>query len=210
MATPDEPKLGDLGTLSARERPRDPGRPVRIAEPSQARERPAEVAESPKDTTTGNGRRLGRVRYLTHLGASITVPVAMFATFLDPLHALYERDTQLALGLAVLTGVIVLAWQTYAGARRAHDRGHGGWVGIGHILPGINLLLIAYLALFAGTRGDNRFGSKPRGNGVITWLAYLVFVVIPFGLAPAALLQYDSYLQDRKASATTTLNSDSG
>lgn len=209
MATSDEPKLGDLGTLSTKERARDQGHPVRIAEPSQARERPAEVVDSPKAKPADEGRRLGRIGYLTHLGASISVPATVFAVFLDPLHALYERDSQLALGLAILTGVITLAWQTYAGARRAHDRGHGSWVGIGHILPGINLLLIAYLALFSGAKGDNRFGPKPSGNGLLTWLAYLVLVVIPFGLAPAALLQYDSYLQDRKASASTTLNSSS-
>lgn len=214
MARQNSPDLGDLRAITV---DNGPGRRKRIIHPNPRAEdaraprraesdaarrdtpAPAEPASRPRPGLAG---RAGRVRYLTHLGASLTVPAVVFTVAIDPLHAFYEANPQVAFIAATLAGAGVMLWQTAAGVTRAHDRGHGGWVAALHCVPGLNLLVIAYLALFQGEREENRFGPPPRRVGLFGWLAYFALVLVPIGLAPAAALEYDTYLQERLAAGT--------
>ena len=85
--------------------------------------------------------------------------------------------------------------------RRLHDLGQRGWLALGMAIPGFNLFLGGALAIVPGQADANRYGP-PKRNGVFTWLAYILFVLIPVGLTPAALLQYDLYSQERAATRT--------
>jgi uncharacterized membrane protein YhaH (DUF805 family) len=151
--------------------------------------------------TAGFRGRDGRVRYLVHLISSLTVPIALFAVARDSAHTLYENDFLLALSLAGLVGIAAVMWQLAATARRFHDLGRTGWAAILMLIPGVNLLTAGILCLWPGSDAPNRFGVVRR-NGASIWLAYILLVILPIGLTPVALLQYDGYLQERQATRT--------
>jgi len=192
-ATP-EPHLGDLANVSAAG---DGAMRARTA--SQPASDGAATNEAPVGGIPGFRGRASRVSFLTHLGISVTVPAIAVALALDPLHDLFETQRSTALVLASVVALVAMLWQIAAMIRRAHDLNRSGWLVLIMLIPGVNVLLLTYLALWTGAETHNRFGAPPK-NGLLLWLAYIALVLIPLGLAPTALLQYDDYLQDRRMS----------
>ena len=190
-ATP-EPHLGDLGNVGAAD---DDAMGARAT--SEPTSDDGASTEALAGGIPGVRGRAGRVSFLTHMGISLTVTAIAFALALDPLHDLFETQRSIAMALAAVVTLVAVLWQIAAMIRRAHDLNRSGWLVLVILIPAVNVLLLAYLAAWSGTETHNRFGAPPK-NGLLLWLAYIALVLIPFGLAPTALLQYDDYLQDRR------------
>lgn len=216
-----EPRIGDLDAVARSDARRPAGaaserderrshRPsgasaatVSAADATSPAGPPARTA-APTPSLFGFRGRLPRLRFVVHLGASVSLPTAMVAAALTPLHDLHARTPQLAAALAAASLALVLLWQVSATCRRLHDLGLSGWLAALVVLPGVNLLVVALLALWPGQPGTNRHGPPAPGNGLLVWLGYLLLVLAPLGLAPAAALYYDDFLQQRQARSVAT------
>lgn len=68
---------------------------------------------------------------------------------------------ELALAVALLFWAAALLWHATLG--RLHDLGYHGIAALFLLIPGVNLLLLIFLALLKGSERPNRFG-KPQGR----------------------------------------------
>ncbi|WP_419534810.1 DUF805 domain-containing protein [Endozoicomonas sp.] len=126
--------------------------------------------------------RMGRVRFTASLWIVSLLGVAAWwlperltphlITYYPPLESLY-----ITLGLIAFASLLMLLIT----ARRLHDIDSSGWRSLFLIIPGINLLVILWLALSSGTKNTNRFGAVPAPAGTIAqlfglWIPLLVII----------------------------------
>ena len=101
MNATSEPKLGDIGSVG-----------LESARPKGGQESaPVTGTLEPVRGLPGFRGRSGRIAFLTHLGASLTVPGLVFAVALDPLHAMYEANAMDAYVLAAVAAFLALQMQ---------------------------------------------------------------------------------------------------
>jgi uncharacterized membrane protein YhaH (DUF805 family) len=87
----------------------------------------------------------------------------------------YDRydviGSSLPAGLSIVSGLAALAcaWATLAlAAKRWHDMGATGWLGLLSLIPGINVLIFILLCLLPPSRSDNAYGPDPRFGAAVT------------------------------------------
>lgn len=66
---------------------------------------------------------------------------------------------------------------------RLRDINKSPWLSIVLLIPGLNLLIVAYCVL-PGTKSDNRYGPTPQHYGILTYLSAITFL----GLVPVLIL----------------------
>lgn len=63
--------------------------------------------------------------------------------------------------------LVLVSWASLAlAAKRWHDAGLTGWLGVFGLIPGAGLLMFVIQCLVPGQRGDNAWGPDPRGAQV--------------------------------------------
>ena len=135
--------------------------------------------------------RIGRLRYLAYgLGLSL---LACIPAFIGGM--LLALSTGLGTLVLVLTYIAVLVLSIGFGVRRLHDLDKSGWWLLLMIVPLVNLGLAIYLLFFAGTIGENRFGSAPPPNSgwvIAGALAYILVIPVSI-IAALAIPSFASY-----------------
>jgi uncharacterized membrane protein YhaH (DUF805 family) len=142
---------------------------------------------------TGSGGRLNRLRFLIRIGASLSALAA--ALSIDWPNNAIATGNPGALLMVVGIAVTVTAYHVLIGAKRCHDFGASGWLAIGLAIPAVNIVMFLALALIPGAATANQFGLPNRPNGLLVWAGYLLFVLIPLGLAPVAAVKYTAQQQ---------------
>ena len=105
--------------------------------------------------------RIGRLAYLGGLLLNLAATAAVFV-------ALYYLDQSVpdwVLGLIALVVLPLSTWVSLAlAAKRFHDIGTSGWLGLLLFVPFIGLLVGIYLLFARGEDRDNQYGP-PRWSG---------------------------------------------
>jgi len=103
----------------------------------------------------------------------------------------------ITIGIAGITGLILLVFYFIFAIQRSHDMNNSGWLSLILFIPIIGFLVF----LFApGTHGANRYGAPPPPNGVgVILLAFIMPVIGFIGiLAAIAIPAYNGYINAAK------------
>ncbi|WP_230661629.1 DUF805 domain-containing protein [Psychrobacter sp. I-STPA10] len=78
--------------------------------------------------------------------------------------------------------------------RRLNDLGRSGWLALTMFLPFINIIFILYILFAQGDEGVNQYGTPPRKNSIIHyiagWIAPFLFLVFIIAILAAMILPY--------------------
>lgn len=65
--------------------------------------------------------------------------------------------------------LVLVSWSSLAlAAKRWHDAGLSGWLGVFGLIPGAGLIMFLIQCLVPGQRGANRWGPDPRDEAAAT------------------------------------------
>lgn len=111
----------------------------------------------------------GRLRRSSYFGAAVLVHLTPHLV----LGGLWQEQRQGGLPAFVapwappisLLLLVLVSWSSLAlAAKRWHDAGLTGWLGVFGLIPGAGLVMFLIQCLVPGQRGDNRYGRDPRRN----------------------------------------------
>lgn len=135
--------------------------------------------------------RIGRLRYIAYsFGVSlilmgVMMPIVGVSAMMDPTAGM----SGLSLIAYILLNIVSLVITIMFGKRRLNDLNRSGWYLLLFIIPLVNLLFIIYIIFFAGTDGDNDYGSKAKPNTLgVKILALFLPTVFLLGIAAAIII----------------------
>jgi uncharacterized membrane protein YhaH (DUF805 family) len=222
--TRKEPSLGDLdGLLAPSSQPKaeapkpDAPKVARCVEPEViANEAPQEsvvaaVAPTPAATQSatpaappattahptlcGLSGRLRRVRLINRIAFAVLIVLLIAYPVLEWIQQ--PRDAVFYLqGFGFAAIVLIATWFIFSSlVRRMHDIGRSAWWLVALLIPAIQVLPLLALLCLPGKLVANRFGPANPYSTMLTWLLFLLLVLLPVGLAPAGAILYDAQLQ---------------
>jgi uncharacterized membrane protein YhaH (DUF805 family) len=163
------------------------------ANTAQKEGEPSAHAHKPvRATVFGWHGRLRRIPFMVQSAAGILIAlVLVLPSYQLMQQALAGIQIMHALGVAVLA-IAALVFLISASMRRIHDLGMPAWW---LLIPLANLLVLSAMVILPGQLSENRFGPPTRRNSWFTWLAFLLLVLVPIGLIPAAAILFANDLQ---------------
>lgn len=221
--TRKEPSLGDLNELlapqrgqvsSTRRAPSPPPGPTVTPQPEisegavVAAVAPATPKETPKTTkehnpaTTpvhptlfGTRGRLRRIRFMNRLAfVTLTVLLCVYPAYewiVQPRDPIF-----FARGAGFVVLALTSIWMSISAiVRRMHDVGRSAWWLLSLLVPGVNVITLLVLFAWPGKSDENRFGPPNRYSTLLTWLLFLLLIIIPLGITPAGTILYDAHVQ---------------
>lgn len=161
--------------------------------PLNEAETPAEETYTPSIFTFQG--RIGRLRYFVYGSVVAVILYTLLTVFAIAAPAVLS-DTQATNLVVIPVTLLVMLGLTLStvafGKRRLNDLGFSGWWILLMLLPLVNLVLAVVLLFVPGTKGVNRFGPRPVGNGTglvvgavllvllgVAWMGMVFAVAIP-------------------------------
>ena len=161
--------------------------------PLNEAETPAEETYTPSFFTFQG--RIGRLRYFVYGSVVAVILYTLLTVFAIAAPAVLS-DTQATNLVVIPVTLLVMLGLTLStvafGKRRLNDLGFSGWWILLMLLPLVNLVLAVVLLFVPGTKGVNRFGPRPVGNGTglvvgavllvllgVAWMGMVFAVAIP-------------------------------
>lgn len=150
--------------------------------------------------------RIGRLRYIVYsfvVQMIVIVLAGIAAALLIPAMGGRDAAPGVIWPLMVLIYVPIFAALLVMARRRLHDLNLSGWMVLLMLVPLVNAILGLVLMFWPGTRGGNRFGPPPAGNGFLVLFFGLILPLVLAGvLAAVAIPAYQQYTARAHAAAT--------
>jgi uncharacterized membrane protein YhaH (DUF805 family) len=153
------------------------------------------------------GQRIGRLRWLVYgivaqFGMMFFVGIA--AAIMIPLMVSANGGGDAGMGVVGVIMMVLMYGAIFAvsiilNRRRLHDLEQSGWLTLLIFVPLVNLFFGLYLLFASGTKGENKYGLKPKPNTVVMWIVGLILPIAFVGLLAAiALPAYQDYVERAK------------
>ena len=155
----------------------------------------APPATTADPTLCGLSGRLRRVRLINRIAFAVLIVLLITYPVLEWVPQ--PRDAVFYLqGFGFAAILLMAMWFIFSSlVRRMHDLGRSAWWLVTLLIPAIQVLPLLVLLCLPGKLVANRFGPANPYSTMLTWLLFLLLVLVPVGLAPAGAILYDAHLQ---------------
>ena len=152
-------------------------------------------------------QRIGRLRWLVYgIGAQFGMMffIGIVAAIMVPAIVSARSGGDAGIGVVGIIMMVLMYGAIFVvsiilNRRRLHDLDQSGWLTLLIFIPLVNLFFALYLLFAPGTKGENKYGLKPKPNTVVLWIVGLILPIVFVGLLAAiALPAYQDYVDRAK------------